>query len=248
MAQRLAERTAIVTGAGRGIGRVIAMELAREGARVAVADVDAEGAQSVASEIESMGASAKPYTVNVASAAEVDGFIRAVSADFGSIDILVNNAGITRDNLMMRMKEEEWDLVLDVNLKSAFLCTKSAAKSLLRSKAGRIINITSVVGVIGNAGQANYSSSKAGMIGLTKSCAKEFASRGVTANAVAPGFIITEMTDRLPQEVKDKYMQSIPLGGGGEALDVAKAVVFLASDDARYITGQVIHVDGGMAI
>jgi len=222
---QLEGQVALVTGSGRGIGRAIALALAEHGANVVVNDVMAESAQQVAAEIEARG-------------------VAAMSA----VDILVNNAGITQDNLLMRMSEEQWDAVLTVNLKGAFLCTKAVARPMVKARRGRIINIASVVGLTGNVGQANYSSSKGGLIALTKSTAQELGSRGITCNAVAPGFIETEMTARLSDEARQQMLGRIPLGRPGQPEDVAAAVVFLAGPEAAYITGQVLTVDGGMVM
>ncbi len=239
-------KTALVTGGAQGIGKAIAMALAKAGADVAVSDVNMEKAQETASEISALGVRSKAIGGNVAKSEEAVAMIDAAETELGKLDILVNNAGITRDNLMMRMKDEDWDLVLDVNLKGSFNCAKAALKHMSKARSGRIINIASVVGAMGNAGQANYVASKAGLIGLTKTIAREYSSRGVTANAVAPGFIDTAMTQALPEKVREELMKQIPLGRLGTADDVAAAVKFLASDAASYITGQVIHVNGGL--
>lgn len=242
-------KVAIVTGSSRGIGRAIALSLAREGADVLVNYSGREAeARLVAGEIEAMGRQALLFRADVSSPEQVTEMVNAAMEKYGRLDILVNNAGITRDNLIMRIKEEDWDGVLSVNLKGAFNCIKSAIRPMLKARCGRIINITSVVGVIGNAGQANYAASKAGLIGMTKSAAKEFGSRSITVNAVAPGFIVTEMTSVLPEEAKKKMLAEIPLGRPGMPEEVAAAVVFLAGDAASYITGQVILVDGGMVM
>lgn len=246
---KLKDKVAVVTGSGRGIGRCIAERLAEEGASVVVCDVDGDGATKTASEIASQfSVKTLGVKVDVTKGDEVDSLIKQTVDSFGKINILVNNAGITRDGLMLRMKEEDWDLVLSVNLKSAFLCTKSAIRHIMRTDYGRVINIASVVGLMGNAGQANYSASKGGMISLTKTVAKEFASKGVTANAIAPGFIQTAMTDKLKDEDKQKLADIIPLKTLGLPRQVADAVAFLASPDAEYITGQVLAVDGGMTM
>ena len=239
-------KTALVTGAAQGIGRAIAVALAKAGADVAVSDVNGEKASETAKEIEAMGVKAFPITGNVADSVSAAAMVDEAAARFGKLDILVNNAGITRDNLIMRMKEEEWDLVIDVNLKGSFNCAKAAIKHMSKARRGTIINIASIVGAMGNAGQANYVASKAGLIGLTKTIAREYASRNITANAVAPGFIDTAMTQALPEKVREELLKQVPLGRLGTPEDIAAAVKFLASDAAAYITGQVIHVNGGM--
>ncbi len=239
-------KTALVTGAAQGIGRAIAVALAKAGADVAVSDVNGEKAAETAKEIEAMGVKAFPITGNVADSVSAAAMVDEAAARFGKLDILVNNAGITRDNLIMRMKEEEWDLVIDVNLKGSFNCAKAAIKHMSKARRGTIINIASIVGAMGNAGQANYVASKAGLIGLTKTIAREYASRNITANAVAPGFIDTAMTQALPEKVREELLKQVPLGRLGTPEDIAAAVKFLASDAAAYITGQVIHVNGGM--
>jgi len=239
-------KIALVTGAAQGIGRDIALALATDGADVAICDVNLEAAQKTASDIEAKGRKSLALKANVASSAEVIAMIDQVVEKFGRIDILVNNAGITRDGLILRMKEEDWDLVLSINLKGSFLCTKAALKYMSKQRGGNIINIASIVGAMGNAGQANYVASKAGLIGLTKTIAREYANRGITANAVAPGFIDTAMTQALSENVRTELAKQIPLGKLGTPEDVANAVRFLASPWASYITGQVIHVNGGM--
>ena len=239
-------KIALVTGAAQGIGRDIALALATDGADVAICDVNLEAAQKTAADIEALGRKSLSLKANVAASAEVTAMIDQVVEKFGRIDILVNNAGITRDGLILRMKDEDWDLVLSVNLKGAFLCTKSALKYMTRQRGGTIINIASIVGAMGNAGQANYVASKAGLIGLTKTIAREYANRGITANAVAPGFIETAMTQALSETVRTELAKQIPLGKLGTPADVANAVRFLASPWASYISGQVIHVNGGM--
>lgn len=239
-------KVAIVTGAARGIGRNIVEQLAAAGCKVVIADV--KGAEEAAEEMKSKGFEALGLTVNVTESASVEQMVTQTVETFGRLDILVNNAGITRDGLLMRMKEEDWDLVLAINLKGAFNCCKAACRTLMKSPSGRIINIASIVGLIGNPGQVNYSASKAGMIGLTKTLAKELASRKVTVNAVAPGFIQTAMTDQLSEKVREQLLANIPLGEMGTAQDVANAVLFLASDQARYVSGHVLNVDGGMAM
>lgn len=240
-------KTALVTGASRGIGRAIALRLAEDGANVAVIYAgSADKAEAVVNEITALGVNAKAYRCNVADSAAVNETVKAVTNDLGKIDILVNNAGITRDGLMLRMKDEDFDAVLDTNLKGAFNMIRACYSGFIRKKSGRIINISSVSGIMGNAGQANYSASKAGVIGLTKSVARELASRGITCNAVAPGFIQTDMTENLGDN--NPLLNSIPLGRMGKPEDVAAAVAFLASDSAAYITGEVLKVDGGLAI
>jgi 3-oxoacyl-[acyl-carrier protein] reductase len=239
-------KIALVTGAAQGIGREIAMALAADGADVAICDVNLEAAQKTAADIEATGKKSLAIKANVASSADVSAMIEQVVEKFGRIDILVNNAGITRDGLILRMKDEDWDLVLSINLKGAFLCTKSALKYMTKQRSGTVINIASIVGAMGNAGQANYVASKAGLIGLTKTIAREYANRGITANAVAPGFIETAMTQALPENVRQELAKQIPMGKLGTPGDVANAVRFLASPWASYITGQVVHVNGGM--
>ena len=240
-------KTALVTGASRGIGRAIALRLAEDGANVAVIYAgSADKAEAVVNEITALGVNAKAYRCNVADSAAVNETVKAVTNDLGKIDILVNNAGITRDGLMLRMKDEDFDAVLDTNLKGAFNMIRACYSGFIRKKSGRIINISSVSGIMGNAGQANYSASKAGVIGLTKSVARELASRGITCNAVAPGFIQTDMTENLGDN--NPLLNSIPLGRMGKPEEIAAAVAFLASDSAAYITGEVLKVDGGLAI
>lgn len=240
-------KTALVTGASRGIGRAIALRLAEDGANVAVIYAGStDKAEAVVNEITALGVNAKAYRCNVADSAAVNETVKAVTNDLGKIDILVNNAGITRDGLMLRMKDEDFDAVLDTNLKGAFNTIRACYSGFIRKKSGRIINISSVSGIMGNAGQANYSASKAGVIGLTKSVARELASRGITCNAVAPGFIQTDMTENLGDN--NPLLNSIPLGRMGKPEDIAAAVAFLASDSAAYITGEVLKVDGGLAI
>jgi len=249
MMGRFEGKTAIVTGASRGIGREIAIMLGKEGARVAVNySGSKEKAEEVVEMIKQSGGDAFAIQTNVSDAEQVKQMIDETLKTFGSIDMLVNNAGITRDNLLMRMKEDEWDDVININLKGVFLCTKAVTRQMMKQRAGKIVNLASIVGVIGNPGQANYVAAKAGVIGLTKTTARELATRNITVNAVAPGFITTDMTDALPQDVKEQMLGSIPLGKLGSAQDVAGAVAFLLSDDANYITGQTIHVDGGMVM
>jgi 3-oxoacyl-[acyl-carrier protein] reductase len=242
-------KTALVTGGSRGIGRAIALRLAAEGADIAVCARQAEAAQAVAAELQALGVKALARPADVASFEQAGALVEAVLAEWGRLDILVNNAGITRDNLLLRMGEEEWDAVLDTNLKGAFNCCKAAARTMVRARSGRLINISSVVGLMGNAGQANYAASKAGLCGFTKSLAKELASRNITANVVAPGLIPeTGMTGELDEKALEKLQSQIPLGRPGIPEDVAHAVAFLASEQAAYITGQVLCVDGGMAM
>lgn len=243
----LAGKTALITGAGRGIGRAIALRFAQEGANVAITDIRiTDEVEEFIAQLNAMGVKAKAYTSNAADFDDAHKTVEAVVADFGAIDILVNNAGITRDGLLMRMTEEQWDMVINVNLKSAFNLTHAVTPIMMRQRSGSIINMASVVGVSGNAGQANYSASKAGMIGLAKSTAKELGSRGIRANAIAPGFIITDMTNALSEDVKKQWAAQIPLRRGGTPEDVAGVATFLASDLSAYVSGQVIHCCGGM--
>ena len=245
----LTGKNAIVTGSSRGIGKAIALELGRRGANVAINYAGNEvKAQEVVEELQALGVQAIKIQANVANESDVKEMMKEVVNTFGSIDILVNNAGVTRDGLLMRMKEEEFDEVIDTNLKGAFLATKAVTRQMMKQKHGDIINIASVVGVNGNPGQANYVAAKAGLIGLTKSTAKELAARNIRVNAIAPGFITTDMTDALTDGQKTAIMNVIPLEKLGEPEDVANVVCFLASDDAKYITGQTIHVDGGMVM
>ena len=240
-------KVAVVTGAARGIGKAIAMKFAQEGASVAFTDLKAdENFQNTEKELQALGVKAKGYTSNAADFEDTAKVVSEIVKDFGRIDVLVNNAGITRDGLMMRMSEQQWDTVINVNLKSAFNFIHAVTPIMMKQKNGSIINMASVVGVSGNAGQANYSASKAGLIGLAKSIAKELGSRGIRANAIAPGFIITDMTAQLSQEVRDEWAQKIPLRRGGTPEDVANAALFLASDLSGYVSGQTIHVCGGM--
>lgn len=246
---RFANQVAIVTGAGRGIGQAIAMRLAQEGARVAVVSRTEANAVKVADEINAKHAGlAVAYAVDVANLAAVKALVERILSDFSRVDILVNNAGVTRDNLSMRLSEEDWDVVIDTNLKGTFNFIQSCERTMLKQRSGRIINISSVAGLIGNAGQANYAASKAGLLGLTKSIARELASRSITCNAVAPGFITTDMTDVLPEAVKTGVVGNIPLGRFGNPDDIAGAVAFLASNEGAYITGQCLAVDGGMVM
>ncbi len=240
------DKVAIVTGASRGIGRSIALALAAEGARIVAVDLGLPETEALVAEIKTAGGEALAVQGNVTVAADAERMIDEAVEKFGRVDILVNNAGITRDALLLRMKDEDWDALLTVNLKGAFLCSRAAAKVMAKQRSGRIINIASVVGQMGNAGQANYCASKAGLIGLTKSNARELAKRNVTVNAVAPGFIATAMTDVLPEKVKEELLAQIPLERLGSADDIANAVLFLAAERSGYITGQVIGVNGGM--
>ncbi len=246
---RFDNQVAIVTGAGRGIGHAIALRLAEEGARIASVSRNETNAQRTADEINAAHAgAARAYALDVADHTAVSETAKRILADFGRIDILVNNAGVTRDGLSMRMSVEDWDTVLNTNLKGAFSFIQAVARPMIKQRSGRIINISSIAGLTGNAGQANYAASKAGLIGLTKTVARELASRGITVNAVAPGFIVTDMTDVLPEEVKKGVLSNIPLGKFGEGADIAAAVAFLAAPEARYITGQTLTVDGGMVM
>jgi 3-oxoacyl-[acyl-carrier protein] reductase len=240
-------RVALVTGASRGIGRAVAIELARRGAFVVVNYAQNQSAaEKVLEEIRALGGGAYLCQFDVSDFSLVQDIIARVEQDFGGLHILVNNAGITRDGLVMRMKEEDWDEVIRIDLKGVFNCTRAALKSMIKQRYGRIVNVTSVVGEMGNSGQANYSAAKAGIIGFTKAVAKEVGSRGITVNAVSPGFIETDMTYNLPKDLKDRYIEEIPLGRFGTPEDVAKVVAFLVSDDASYITGEVIRVNGGL--
>lgn len=245
----LTDRVAVVTGGSRGIGRAIALELAKRGAAVVVNyQRNAEAAEAVAAEIVGAGGKASVFQADVSQEEAANALIKFTTDTYGKLDILVNNAGTTRDNLIMRMKPDEFDSVIETNLRSTWLCAKAAISPMIRKRYGRIINITSVSGVVGQAGQTNYSASKAGIIGLTKALAREIASRSITVNAVAPGFVLTDMTKDLPEDVTKQLNQLIPLGRWGEAQDVAHAVAFLASEEAAYITGHVLNVDGGMAM
>ena len=245
----LTDRVAVVTGAGRGIGRGIALELAKRGATVVVNyNASADAAEQVVAEIEAAGGKAAALKADVSKLAEADSLIKTAHEQFGKIDILVNNAGTTRDGLIMMMKEDDWDTVINTNLKSAWNCARAVSKVMMRKRYGRIVNITSVVGLAGQGGQTNYAASKAGLIGLTKALAKELAGRQITVNAVAPGFVLTALTSNLPQNLMDELNKRIPLERWGTAEDVAYAVAFLASDEAAYITGHVLTVDGGLVM
>ncbi|WP_018249677.1 3-oxoacyl-[acyl-carrier-protein] reductase [Orenia marismortui] len=248
---RLEGKVALVTGSSRGIGKAIALKLAQEGAKIVINypfEGEAQNAEKVVKEIESIGSKAIAIEADVTDMKQVKAMVKETKAEFDSIDILVNNAGITRDTLLMRMKESDWDSVLTVNLKGAFNATKAVTRTMMKQRSGRIINISSVVGLMGNPGQANYSASKAGLIGFTKSVAKELATRGITVNAIAPGFIETAMTDELADKVVEEMIAAIPMKAFGQPEDIANTAIFLASDEARYITGEVIRVDGGMVM
>ncbi|MCL6590833.1 MAG: 3-oxoacyl-[acyl-carrier-protein] reductase [Firmicutes bacterium] len=244
---RLAREVAIVTGAARGIGKAIALALHAEGALLVLSDVS-EDVHQTAAEIKQAGGQAVSLTGNVTKSADCEAMVAESLKAFGKLDILVNNAGITKDNLLLRMSEEDWDAVLDINLKGTFLCTKAAIKPMIKQRSGKIINIASVIGIMGNPGQANYSASKGGIISFTKTMARELGSRGIRVNAIAPGFIESKMTEALSKESREKLIQSIPLGTLGKPEYIAEAVVFLASPSASYITGHVLNVDGGMAM
>ncbi len=244
----LTDRVAVVTGSSKGIGRAIALEFGRHGAKVVVSGRNQERTEQVCRDIQSTGGTAIAVIGDVANMQDAETLIKAAVDEFGKVDILVNNAGITKDSLLIRMSESDWDAVININLKGTFNCIKAVTRLMMKQRYGRIINITSVVGEIGNAGQANYAASKAGIIGLTKSVARELASRNITCNAIAPGFIETDMTANLDETVKESLKDQIPLGRLGSVEDVAKAVSFLASDEAAYITGQVLNVDGGMVM
>lgn len=246
----LEDKVAIITGSSRGIGKAIALTMAQAGANIVInyyPGMEAE-AQGVAEEVEALGRKAMIFGADVTNSEQVDAMVDAVIKKFGQIDILVNNAGITRDTLLLRMKEADWDAVLNTNLKGVFICTKAVARPMMKQRSGKIVNISSVIGLMGNAGQSNYGAAKAGILGFTKSIARELASRGITVNAIAPGFIQTEMTNVLPEEVKTKMAEQIPLSRLGDPEDIANAAVFLASSRAGYITGQTLAVDGGMVM
>ena len=245
---QLAHQIAVVTGAGRGIGRAIALKFAQEGADVVVVSRTPENSEKVAAEIRALGRRAWAFAVDVADAAAVSAAAEKILAEAGKVDILVNNAGVTRDGLLMRLSDADWDTVLDTNLKGAFLITKAFSRAMIKASTGRIINISSVIGLIGNAGQSNYAASKAGLIGFTQSCAREFAGRGITVNAIAPGFIETDMTAELNEALKADILKKIPLGTLGQADDIAAAALYLAGASGRYVTGQVLTVDGGMVM
>ncbi|WP_312667268.1 3-oxoacyl-[acyl-carrier-protein] reductase [Tissierella praeacuta] len=243
----LKDKAALITGGSRGIGKEIALELARNGVHIGISYVsNTEKANEVLEEIKSYGVNAVAVKANVSVEEDVLQMIKTIEEELGTIDILVNNAGITKDNLLIRMKEQDWDEVMDVNLKGVFLCTKAVSRIMMKKRYGKIINITSVVGITGNAGQGNYSASKAGVIGFTKSMARELASRGIRVNGIAPGFIQTDMTDVLKDEIKEAMLKTIPLNSFGNPKDIANLAVFLASESSDYITGQIINVDGGM--
>lgn len=244
----LENQIAVVTGAGRGIGRAIALKFAAEGADVACVSRTAGNSEKVANEVRALGRKAWAHAVDVADASSVNPAVEKILAECGRVDILVNNAGVTRDGLLMRMSDEDWDTVFNTNLRGAFLVTKAFSRAMLKQRAGRVINIASVVGLMGNAGQCNYAASKGGLIAFTKSAAKEFGSRGVTVNAIAPGFTETDMTSELKPEVKEVILKQIPLGRFGQAEDIADAALYLAASSGRYVTGQVLTVDGGMVM
>jgi len=246
--QRLANQVALITGGGRGIGRDIAQCFAQEGADLALFDVNPEQLEQTAQDLRQLGRRAEGLVVDVTDGKQVDEGVAKVLDKFGRLDILINNAGITKDTLVVRMDDAQWDRVLDINLKGTFLCTRAVARVMLKQRRGRIVSIASIVGLIGNPGQANYAASKAGVIGLTKSVARELASRGITCNAIAPGFIKTEMTEALPEAAKQRLQEAIPMGTLGEPRDVAQAALYLVSEAARYVTGHVLVVDGGLAM
>ncbi len=242
------KKTAVITGAARGIGKAIAIRLAKSGLNIVISDVLEDEGKKTAEEIKGYGVETAFIKTDVSNMESVNNMVKETVEKFGSIDVLVNNAGITRDNISIRMSEQEWDLVLNINLKGTFLCSQAAAKEMMKKRFGRIVNIASVSGILGTAGQANYASSKAGVIALTKAMARELGGRNITVNAVAPGYIITEMTEKLPEKVKDAYLTQIPLKRGGTPEDVANGVNFLISPDASYITGIVLNISGGLVI
>ena len=242
------DKVAFVTGAGQGIGREIALAFAQEGSDVVIGDINPESADKTRQDIEVLGRRALAFDLDVTDYAKVEEVVNKILDKFAKVDILVNNAGITKDNLLLRMSEAEWDAVIKVNLKGTFNCTKAVSKVMLKQRSGRIINVASIIGIIGNAGQANYAASKAGIIALTKTAAKELASRNINVNAIAPGFIQTNMTARLSEELKQKMLAAIPLNKLGSPADIAKGCVFLASEEASYITGQTLVIDGGMVM
>ena len=241
-------KVVLITGGARGIGKEIAMVFAKEGANIAICDVNLEEAEKTAKEIQDLGRESLAFKADVTDSNQVQAMVDKILDKLSKIDILINNAGITKDNLLLRMSEEEWDKVIAVNLKGTFICTKLVSKVMLKQRSGKIVNLASIIGIMGNAGQANYAASKAGIIGLTKSVAKELASRNICVNAIAPGFIRTDMTSKLPEEVQKKMLSVIPLARFGEAKDVADLALFLSSESSSYITGQVIQVDGGMVM
>jgi 3-oxoacyl-[acyl-carrier protein] reductase len=242
------DKVVVITGGNRGIGLAITQRFADEGARLAVIGTRPESVDPVIEKLSADGTEIRGYALDVSDRDATESIFKQITADFGTIDVLINNAGITRDTLIMRMKEDDWDAVININLKGAFNCLKAVTRPMMKARYGRIINISSIVGLTGNAGQANYSASKAGLFGLTKSAAKELASRNVTVNAVAPGYIATEMTDAISDDAKEAFLKSIPLAREGQGQDVAALVAFLASDDAGYITGQTVNVDGGLVM
>lgn len=244
----LKDKVAIITGGARGIGREIALTFAQEGANICICDVNEQILEKATKELKATGRQAIGLKVDVTDFSQVEGMVQKVLDKFAKIDILINNAGITRDNLLLRMKEEEWDVVLNVNLKGTFNCTKAVSKIMIKQRNGKIVNIASIIGLIGNAGQANYAASKGGIISFTKSVAKEFASRNINVNVIAPGFIKTDMTAKLPQDLQESILKTIPLNRFGEPSDVANLALFLVSENSSYMTGHVIQVDGGMAM
>ena len=245
---QLANQIAVVTGAGRGIGRAIALKFAQEGANVAIVSRTPENSANVAAEIRALGRQAWCHAVDVADAVAVNAAAERILDECGRVDVLVNNAGVTRDGLLMRMADADWDTVLNTNLKGAFLVTRAFSRAMIKARTGRIINLSSVIGLIGNAGQSNYAASKAGLIGFTQSCAREFATRGITVNALAPGFIETDMTAELNETLRAEILKKIPLGKLGQVEDIAAAALYLAAASGRYVTGQVLCVDGGMVM